>query len=212
MPQAGAAIDGDAVVLAGGRSRRMGTDKALIEVDGVSLLERMVKTLERHFARVHISIDPSRPYPTAAVPGIPDARPGAGPLEGVRAALDRLRAPALFAAVDLPHVSRELVIALWREGTLPGRRGAVPRWAGGLEPAFAVYGPRLLDDLEALLARGPGGLREIADLPGVAVLDLEDAEVRRRVFPGGAPDLRALFRNLNTPEDLAALPGILRLP
>ena len=204
---AAAAIEGDAVVLAGGRSRRMGADKALLEIDGVSLLARMVGVLGRIFARVHLSIDPARTYPAIPASPIPDARPGAGPLEGVRAALAHLGAPALFAAVDLPWVSAELAAALWEAGTLPGRRGAVPRWERGIEPAFAVYGPGLLTEIVALLARGGGRFQDLAGLPGVEVLDLADPRTRARIFAGAAPDLADLFRNLNTPEDLSAFTG-----
>jgi molybdopterin-guanine dinucleotide biosynthesis protein A len=180
----------------------MGTDKALIEVDGVSLLARMVGILGRIFARVHLSIDPARTYPAIPASRIPDERAGAGPLEGVRAALAHLGAPALFAAVDLPAVSAELAAALWEAGTFPGRRGAVPRWEGGIEPAFAVYGPGLLPEVEALLAGRDGRFRDLAGLSGVTVIDLADPPTRARIFAGAAPDPADLFRNLNTPEDL----------
>lgn len=195
-------VDGDAVILAGGRSSRMGTDKALLEVGGVSLLERLISELRRVFRRVHLSIDPARPYPRIDAPRIPDLIAGRGPLEGVRAALESLRAPALFAAVDLPVFSPYLAQALWTEGTAEGRRGAVPRWAGGLEPAFAVYGPDLLEKIRGFLDEGQRELRRIAALPGVLVLDLEDERTRRRIFPGSPPDPGKLFRNLNTPADL----------
>jgi molybdopterin-guanine dinucleotide biosynthesis protein A len=172
----------------------------------------MVGILGRIFARVHLSIDPARTYPAIPASRIPDARAGAGPLEGVRAALAHLGAPALFAAVDLPAVSVELAAALWEAGTLPGRRGAVPRWEGGIEPAFAVYGPGLLPEVEALLGRGVGRFRDLAGMSGVEVLDLADPRTRARIFAGAAPDPAVLFRNLNTPEDLGGLRGDIRLP
>ena len=74
------AINGDAVILTGGQSTRLGTDKALVRLGGETLLERMVKILGRIFSRVHLSIDPRRPYPWIGIPQIPDSHPGLGSL------------------------------------------------------------------------------------------------------------------------------------
>jgi len=196
-------IEGDAVILTGGGSTRMGADKALIRVDGVTLLERAVGLLAGIFTGVHLSIDPRRPYSWLQVPRIPDSRPDLGPLEGVRAALERIRRPALFAAVDLPGISRELALGLWSAGTMPGSRGAVPRWARGLEPALAVYTPSLLPEIGQLIRMGSRGLKALGGLPGVHILDLEVEEVRRSIFRCSPPPPAALFRNLNTPEDVS---------
>jgi molybdopterin-guanine dinucleotide biosynthesis protein A len=185
----------------------MGTDKVLLRVEGLPLLERALAALRAVFRRVHVSIDPSRPYPEIPADRIPDGSPGLGPLEGVRASLERLGAPTLFVAVDVPWISPELARALWREGTAPGRRGAVPKWAGGVEPAFALYGPELLAEIGGLLESGRRDLRQLASLRGVALLDLEEPETRARIFPGKAPPPSDLFRNLNTPADLRALEG-----
>lgn len=198
----GPPIAGDAVILTGGMSTRMGTDKALLIAGGETLLARLLGALRRLFLRVHLSTDPRRPYPGYDAPAIPDSTPGLGPLEGVRASLASLGAPALFAAVDLAEVSAPLARALWEAGAAAGRRGAVPRWRGGLEPAFAVYGPGLLPEIAAFLDRGRRDLRQLAGLDGVKVLDLEDAETQRAVFGDGLPDLEAVFRNLNRPADM----------
>jgi len=195
-------LDADAVILTGGASTRMGRDKALVEFGGEPLLARALRSLRQLFARVHLSIDPRRPYPGFAVPSIPDATPGLGPLEGVRASLASLGAPALFAAVDVAEISAPLARALWAEGAAAGRRGAVPRWRGGLEPAFAVYGPPLLPEIARLLASGRRDLRQLAGLRGVKVLDLDAPRTLGAVFPDRPPDLEALFRNLNRPADI----------
>jgi len=189
----------------------MGSDKALLTIDGKTLLDRAVEGLRAVFRRVHVSVDPKRPYRLPGVGVIPDGAPGLGPLEGVRASLAALGAPALFAAVDLAHVSAPLARTLWQEASAPGRRGAVPRWSGGLEPAFAVYSPGLLEDIRAALDRGQRDLRRLAALRGVKVLDLESAE-GRKVLPPGSPPPAALFRNLNAPEDLESLDGSWHLP
>ncbi len=199
-------IDGDAVVLAGGQSLRMGRDKAQVVLDGKTLVERLVEALRGVFRRVHVSIDPARPLQGCSVAEIRDSRPGLGPLEGVRASLEALGAPALFVAVDMPLFWPPLARGLWEEAAAAGSgcRGAVPRWSGGVEPAFAVYTPALVADIERLMAAERRALHQLAALPGVEVLDLDRAEVRSRLLGPGAPAVEAIFRNLNTPEDVAA--------
>ncbi len=196
-------IDGDAVVLAGGESRRMGRDKAKIVLDGKTLVERLIEGLRGVFRRVHLSVDPTRPLSGGLAPEIRDSRPGLGPIEGVRASLEALGGPALFVAVDMPFFWPPLARGLWEEAAAgSGCRGAVPRWAGGVEPAFAVYTPALAADIERLLAAELRSLNQLASLPGVKLLDLDRPEVRGPLLGPEAPPVEAIFRNLNTPEDV----------
>ena len=210
-----------AVVLAGGDSRRMGEEKALLDAGGVSVVERLVALLSARFERLYISVRHGGPSSGLAgaltraadaagrpLTAVADSRPGLGPLEGVRAALAALGpAPAFFIAVDLPEVCWPLVEALWERGAARPSLGCVPRWRRGVEPAYGVYSGALLAPVEALIAGGRHSLQEVAGLEGVELLDLEDAAAARRLFGGGlSPQLlgarlEALFRNLNTPEE-----------
>jgi molybdopterin-guanine dinucleotide biosynthesis protein A len=210
---AGGLIRGDAaVILAGGGSRRMGRDKALIEVGGRTLLEGSLLELGRFFERLLVSVghggSPAayeRIALAAAARGlrvelVEDLRPGGlGPLAGVEAALERLEScGAFFLAVDLPELEEGLVEALWLAAAAPGCLGAMPAWRRGVEPAFAVYNPPLRPLVKALLDAGERRLQSLAALEGMRLLDLEG--------PGAAyrprRPLEELFRNLNTPEEL----------
>jgi molybdopterin-guanine dinucleotide biosynthesis protein A len=204
-----------AVVLAGGGSTRMRSEKALLDAGGRSLVEQHLLVLAPRFREVAVSVGAGGPSPgleraiaaAGAAAGctfaaIRDRELGRGPLAGVAAALAALAAPrAFFVAVDMVEVRFDLVAALWDRASAPGARGCVPRWGHGLEPAFAVYGRDLLGDLERILGQGAPGLKALAKLPGVGALDLEDPLTRGSVFRDAQPDLTKLFLNVNSVED-----------
>ena len=205
-----------AVVLAGGKSARMGREKALLDAGGAALIERTLAALARGFDALAVSVAHGGPSPELAAVierssralGKPievfrDAAPGEGPLGAVASALEEIESVnAFFIAVDIPFVSIPLASALWEEASAPGRTGCVPRWSRGLEPAYAVYCKCLHPAMRRLLDSGTRELHAAAELPGVAVLDLGDPRVMRRVFGDRPPELEEVFRNLNRPEDV----------
>lgn len=139
-----------AVLLAGGHSRRMGRDKALLPLpDGRLLWERQLDVLrELQPAEIFIS-GPRRDGFPADIRCLADTLPDRGPLAGVAAALEAMQTPLLVAlAIDLPRMTAaflgNLLAASSRE------RGAVPRRtdaSGGFyEPLAAVY-PRACSSL-----------------------------------------------------------------
>ncbi|MCC6399321.1 MAG: molybdenum cofactor guanylyltransferase [Flavobacteriales bacterium] len=180
------------VVLAGGRSRRMGTDKALIELDGLTLLDRAVELLRPHARELLIIGDVTRhAHPHAATVG--DRRPGLGPLGGLITALERSRYGRIIAlACDMPGVNDRLILRLKGhcDATVDA---AVPVHAGGAEPLAAAYHLRCLSPFEQAVDAGN--------------LKLTDALVRVRwapveVRPGQEGWPADLFRNINAPDDL----------
>ncbi|HVR75205.1 MAG TPA: molybdenum cofactor guanylyltransferase, partial [Planctomycetota bacterium] len=215
--------------LAGGRSTRMGRDKALLDAGGVTLVERLVLALAPRFERILVSTGAeglsrglaSTLERAAAAAGrdvavVEDQREANGPLAGVEAALEEIDGSlAFFIAVDAPSVSLELIDAMWGEVEASCATACVPRWSRGLEPAHAVYSKCLLPRVRSLLDAGERSLQGLASLPAVKVLDLEDPATSRRIFGPSPPDLAALFLNLNTgPEyeawrrELGAGPGM----
>ena len=204
-----------AVVLAGGKSARMGREKALLDAGGATLIERTLAALTPGFDALAVSVAHEGPSPELAeaietssralgrrIDVFRDAAPGEGPLAAVAAALEEIESVnAFFIAVDIPTVSLPLAAALWEEATAPGRTGCIPRWSRGLEPAYAVYCKCLHPAMRRLLEGGERRLHAAAELPGVAALDLGDPRVARRVFGDRPPELEDVFRNLNRPED-----------
>ena len=206
-----------AVVLAGGKSARMGREKALLDAAGASLIERTLEALAPDFDALAVSVAHEGLSPGLAeaiersaralgrtIEVFRDAASGEGPLAAVASALEEIESVnAFFIAVDIPFVSISLASALWEEASAPGRTGCLPRWSRGLEPAYAVYCKCLYPAMRRLLDSGTRELHAAANLPGVAVLDLGDPRVMRRVFGDRPPELEDLFRNLNRPEDVA---------
>lgn len=97
-------------VLAGGNSRRMGRDKALLALGGRSLLVRAVAVLGSVVDEVVVVAPQDRGYARLGVEIVPDVRPGLGPVGGIHAALVRGGGrPVFILACDMPYVSEELV-------------------------------------------------------------------------------------------------------
>jgi len=187
-----------AVILAGGRSTRMGRDKARLDLDGQPLLARQI-ALARSLGPVEILISARREtdYRDFHCPVVPDRVPEAGPLAGIAAALEAARAPlGLVLAVDLPHLTRTVLERLLA-ACAPGR-GVVPRLPAGPEPLAAVY-PRAAAPLaqEALAARR------------LAARDFATAcaQAGRVQFLDLPPELAPQFANWNTPRDIPAGPA-----
>jgi len=180
-----------AILLAGGQSRRMGTDKAALAVGGVRLLARVAGALRPHVGEVLVGAAPGQEVALDGVRVVADRAPGQGPLMGLASCLAASRSDRnLVAACDLPDIPAPLVQRLLAEALT--HEAVVPRGADGrLEPLLAVYRRRLLPDIERLLAAGERRIRPLYAARNVSYLPL------------AALGLEALA-NLNTPEDLAA--------
>jgi molybdopterin-guanine dinucleotide biosynthesis protein A len=196
MPRASAAAT--AFVVAGGHSRRMGRDKALLAWGEGTLLDHALARLRRVSEDVRILCGRQPRYDDRGAPLVPDAFAGSGALVGVASGLRAVERPlGLFLAVDLPHVTEEVLrhlLALARDAD-----AVVPFSEAGPEPLCAVYARACLGPIEAAIGRGELKMTSFW------------GEVRvRRVLP---PELRAfgdparLFANLNAPEDYARAKG-----
>jgi molybdopterin-guanine dinucleotide biosynthesis protein A len=183
-----------AALLAGGTSKRMGRDKALLPISpsGQLLWQRQWQVLGDLQPREIFWSGPPRPQMPARARIVTDAVKSAGPLAGIGACLEALRDDLLVVlAVDLPQMNTPFLrglLAQCRES-----RGAVVRHGDFFEPLAAIY-PKHLHVLAAdHLAQGRRALQdfihEAVKLDALLVLPLEEDD---------AP----LFRNLNAPSDL----------
>ncbi len=188
-----------ALLLAGGRSTRMGRDKAFIENNGELLWERQLRILrELEPDEVFIAGPPHDVWRASGAEIVADARGNAGPLAGLVAGLRRCDAPLLLAlAVDLPNITGEYLTGLLH--SCDDRAGVVPVNAGKFEPLVAIYPRVSLDLAENCLRDGQLSLQNFADRA------VSSGLVKTQAVNAG--DLR-LFLNMNTPADLAAVaPG-----
>jgi len=180
-------------VLAGGRSRRMGTDKAFVELDGRTLLTRALDLLHALTDNVGI-VGPAAKF-AAYGPVIEDAYAGRGPLAGIHAALISSTTELnLILAVDLPFVTEPLLRFLIEQAHAPDALVTVPRIAGGYQPLCAVYRRGFAPLAQAALESGKNKIDALFAATTTHIL--EESELSRFAF--GA----AMFENLNTPEDL----------
>ncbi|MEI9896853.1 MAG: molybdenum cofactor guanylyltransferase [Chthoniobacter sp.] len=186
-----------AVLLAGGKSTRMGRDKAALLVEGQPLWQRQVATLTALQPReIFVSGRPAGPYAGSDVEVIPDLHPDCGPLSGLEAACSRMQTPWLCVlAVDLPWMTSAFLERLLKMALADGR-GVVAQNGEYFEPLAAVYPRAMLELIGEQLQQTDHSMqrliRRARELDLVVPYALAGAE-------------RQLFRNLNTPADLAGL-------
>lgn len=182
-------------VLAGGRSRRMGTDKARLLVDGQPLVCRVFERVAAVAEDVHVASGDGQRLADLGLPEIPDAFCDAGPLAGILAGLRAARHPLVaVVACDLPEASPAVLAALAR--CWQGDDVIVPVVAGRAQPLHAVWATTAAEPVAELLA---AGTRRVQDA-------LQALRVRRLdAAAWAAADPGARFaRNLNRPVDLTS--------
>ena len=205
-------------VLAGGRSSRMGTDKALVQFHGRPLLEIALATLQTAgiSARIAGRRTPLSGLNPAILGQIPDQIPDvileSGPLGGIHAALSASTARwNLFLPVDMPLMPPSLLRALLDRATVTAAPITAVRLSGRLEPLPVVLDRAILPHLAGLLEQGQRACRiawqSIPESVGNA-LDAPDVEtlcaLGHCADPHGLPPVH-WFQSANTPADLALL-------
>ncbi|TYO95804.1 molybdenum cofactor guanylyltransferase [Geothermobacter ehrlichii] len=183
------------IVLAGGESRRMGSDKSLLPLDGERFIERIFRLMAELFDEVLIVTNAPELYADIACRKVPDVYRGRGALAGIHAGLRHARSPQIFVvACDMPFLRPELIRHICRTNRWDVH---VPRTASGLEPLHACYRKACLPAMERILRKG--GRRIVDFFPAVRVAEMSPA-VWRRHDPEGLS-----FLNVNTPQDYFAL-------
>lgn len=182
-------------VLAGGSSRRMGRPKAMLLIEGETMLERQIRLL-RSVARRVVVVGGSLEYSTKFdVPVAPDVVSGRGPLAGINTALLQTRTEFnLVLGCDLPFVNRCLLGFLAAHAIAAGSDVTVPRSREGrVEPLCAVYRRRALHAIRTSLAAGQNKLSNF--FPKVRCVFIPWSDLARAGFQP------SVFDNMNTPED-----------
>jgi molybdopterin-guanine dinucleotide biosynthesis protein A len=200
-------LDAAGFVLAGGRSSRMGADKALIQLAGKPLIAHALGIL--HQAGLSASIAGARSPLSAFAPVIPDSSPGQGPLGGICAALASTSAHwAVFLPVDLPLLPVSLVTCLLSHARTTGCAVTLASFGGFAQTFPAVLDRALLPFLQAELASGRRGCFSAFQAAAaslaqpVTVLPVELLVQSGQVaHPEVLPPAR-WFLNVNSPADL----------
>lgn len=189
------------IILAGGRSSRMGQDKSLLTYGKDSLIGLVVKELELVVDEIIIVSNQENKYRFSGTREICDIFPGMGPLGGIHAGLVASRYDCSFVtACDLPFFQGPLARFLLEENQ--GFDVVVPQIGNYLEPLFAAYSKECLPAIEACLQKN---IRKVvAFYPFVRVNYVGENLIRRFCNP------EKVFFNVNTPKDYGMIKNVVK--
>lgn len=186
--------DVTAFILAGGKSTRMGRDKAFLPLGTETLLSRVIFLAGSITPEVRIVGDAGKFAAFGVV--VPDVYRNRGPLAGIHAALRSTQTELnLVLAVDTPLISRCLLEFLLSKARRSGAVVTVPRTHGHLHPLCAVYRRAFGAPCEQALDAQRNRIDAL--FPDVRTTVIDEEELLQNGFPA------QMFRNLNTPEDFA---------
>jgi molybdopterin-guanine dinucleotide biosynthesis protein A len=184
------------IILSGGRSRRMGENKAFLRVNGERLIDRTVRFFRAVFSDVVIVTSTPLDYLDQPVAVVTDILPEKGALGGIYTGLFfAAHEKAFVAACDMPFLNTAFMEYLISRAD--GYDIVVPETPAGLQPLNAIYARRCLPAIRRLLDRNR--LKIIGFYPGHPLLKIPTAMIR-----SFDPEER-MFMNINTPEDLTPL-------
>jgi molybdopterin-guanine dinucleotide biosynthesis protein A len=184
-----------AFILAGGKSTRMGRDKAFVPWEGRTLLERALEVTHTVSSGTRIVGAKTKFEEYGIV--VEDIYPDRGPLAGIHAALRASDKDLnLVLAVDLPFVTPALLSYLVDRALETHKLAIVPRLAAGWEPLCAVYRKEFADVAEEALLAGRNAIHPLLECGHVRAMD--EGELAAAGFPA------EMFRNVNTLAELAS--------
>lgn len=182
-------------ILAGGYSRRLGQDKALLPLLGKPLVRWVAEALAPAAPECWLITNHPQAHLPLGLPLVTDLWPFQGPAGGLLTALFYARTPwVLAAAVDNPFLASDVVAELTARAARTTRPAVVCQSPWGLEPFPGLYHVRLLPQLTSFLKTDRRPTRFLS----VCRPEIIPPEAVARLDPEG----RSFF-NLNTPEDLA---------
>lgn len=181
------------VVLAGGKSSRMGENKALLPINGKPNIENIIAKLQLVTNAIVISSNDLVTYNYLQLPIIKDITESLGPLGGIQSILTSVSTPyVFFHACDLPMLSLDVIQCMIELCT--GYDVIVPKIDGKVHPVCGIYHKNVLPILEKQLANED---RKVMNL----LNKLNVLYVERDVFEEKGIDVDIAFLNMNTPED-----------
>jgi molybdopterin-guanine dinucleotide biosynthesis protein A len=174
-------------VLVGGASRRMGRDKALLSLDGITMVEAVAAKVRAAAGNVTL-IGPVEKYANLGFPVVPDAVENCGPIGGLYTALQMTSSDwNVLVACDMPHLTVSFLNQLFAAAE---NDGAVPETAGKIHPSCAVYHRSLLAVAKSAINR--------------KLFKMQDFIATLQMRKWSVPDPEPLA-NVNTPVEYHAL-------
>jgi molybdopterin-guanine dinucleotide biosynthesis protein A len=184
--------DVTAVVLAGGKSSRMGTNKAWLKLDSEPLILRTINACREVFHRVVVSVDPSAQNAVPDLPAIRDRYPDCGPLGAITTVLESGEQKIFCVACDMPFLNPSLLEYIAGDSL---HDAVIPLWNDKSQVLHALYTAHLLPAFHAALQQNR--------------LKITEALTRRRIRYVQPEEILQFdpeglsFKNINTPSDFA---------
>ena len=184
------------VVLAGGKSRRMGTDKRYLSVHGKPLLDRVLSVLLDVFPEVLLVLaENDVPGQDERIRIVTDLVPGCATVGGLYTGLSCSRYPRVFVvACDMPFINPAVIELFSQKGEAADM--VLAQLVNGLQPLHGMYAKTCLPFLEKMLESRELRLQNIADQQGLTVHRIPESEIKSL-----DPQLLS-FLNLNSPADV----------
>lgn len=180
------------VILSGGKSSRMGSNKALLPYKGGRFIEAIHRQMTEIFAEVILVTNNPEQYEFIPCRKVPDLFPEGGALAGIHSGLYHSANPAIFVvACDMPYLNNGLIRHL--AGRADKGSIIIPEGPAGLEPLHAVYGRGCLAAIEETLSFGEKRILSIFDRVKIMKLNAEQIAAFDPAF--------ASFSNINTPDE-----------
>ena len=189
----GRAVTG--LIIAGGKSRRLGFDKRFLDIGGRTCTQRVLDAYRGIFDEILIAADAVEPFQSLGVRVVVDLIPGRATLGGLYTGLHYAAGERVFAAAaDMPWINPaaiRIVLDQAHSGDI-----VIPDLEGQLQPMHAVYSKTCLPFLRALVEANSLKVQDLCNCP-----DLRAHRIPQTAFTAVDPELRSFF-NINTPDDL----------
>lgn len=186
---------GTAVILAGGKSARMGFDKQLIKINERRLMDSLISKLRQEFDEIIIVTNKPEYYQGLSDKIISDIIVGKGPLSGIHAGLNESSNELVyFIACDMPNINIEYIRYMKERIRNLDAYACITRFGNWIEPFNAFYSKKLKKKIEEHLLNNRRSINSLLDKVEVHYIREEDA---RKYSPNWD-----MFLNLNTKEDL----------
>jgi molybdopterin-guanine dinucleotide biosynthesis protein A len=184
------------VILAGGKSRRFGSNKAFADINGQPLIERVISTLTPIFDELIIITNNPDEYAFLGLPMHEDLIKGLGPIGGIYTGLEKIKnSRGFFVACDMPFLNEKLI--QYMAGLSREFEAVVPKIDWKMEPLHAVYSKGCIPTIKELIDAGECMINRFFQRTQVRFLSEDEIKIYD-------PLLRS-FYNINKPDELNAL-------
>lgn len=186
---------GTAVILAGGKSQRMGFDKQLIEINGKRIIEKTIEQLKNEFDEIIVISNKPELYENLGVTVKSDILKECGPLGGIHSGLTYSKSEYVyFFACDMPIVDIEFIKSLKGKVSNSKNEIIVARDTDFIEPMNGFYSKKLINNIESFLASGEKSLNKFIKMQNTEYILKEQFEKKINI--------EKVFTNINTKDEL----------